>query len=455
MENNKNLIEVCILSAGMGTRMKSKLPKALHKIANKPILAHLLETASELQPDQLHVVIGKGAELIKESFSSWSVNWVNQEEQLGTGHAVMQAMNEFNTESRVLLLVGDAPLLTLNSMQKLLEEDCDLGVLTVDQENPFNYGRIIRDGEQLKAIVEEQDATVSQQAIKEVNSGVMVAKARNLVSWLSKLNTDNTQGEYLLTDIVEIANSQNAKVRAVKITDSGEVLGVNNLAQLAVLERYYQKRQAAILMEAGVHIIDPMRFDLRGELKVGRSCRIDINCIFEGKVELGNDVLIGANCVIKDSVIGDGSEIKPNTLLDGAILGAECSVGPFARLRPGTELSDQVAIGNFVEIKKAKLGKGSKSGHLTYLGDAIIGSGVNIGAGTITCNYDGVNKHQTIIGDDVFVGSHTAFVAPVTIGKGSTTAAGSTITKNIEDDALAIARGKQRNLSGWKRPSKK
>ncbi|MBL4681887.1 MAG: bifunctional UDP-N-acetylglucosamine diphosphorylase/glucosamine-1-phosphate N-acetyltransferase GlmU [Pseudomonadales bacterium] len=452
---NKNLIEVCILSAGMGTRMKSDLPKALHKIANKPMLAHLLETASLLQPGQIHVVIGQGADLIKQTFSNWPVNWISQKEQLGTGHAVMQAMNEFKPESRVLLLVGDAPLLTLDSMQKLLSAECDLGVLTVDQENPFNYGRINRSGNQLKSIVEEKDATVLQLEIKEVNSGVMVAKAKSLVSWLSKLDTNNSQSEYLLTDIVEIANRESARVRAIKIEDSGEVLGVNNLTQLAGLERYYQKRQAEILMDLGVHIIDPARFDLRGELSAGSACRIDINCIFEGKVELGNDVLIGANCIIKDSVIGEGSVILPNTLIDGAVVAADCRVGPFARLRPGTELSDQVAIGNFVETKKAKLGKGSKSGHLSYLGDTTIGSDVNIGAGTITCNYDGVNKHQTHIGDDVFVGSHTAFVAPVTVGNGSTTAAGSTITKNIENDSLGIARGKQRNLFGWKRPRKK
>lgn len=445
-------VDICILAAGMGTRMKSKRPKALHTIAGKPMLAHLLDTARALNPNRIHVVIGQGGDQIRDQFRDQGINWVEQKEQLGTGHAAMQAMHDFDHESRVLLLVGDAPLLRLSSMQTLLAADCDLGVLTVDQEQPFNYGRIIKQGPQLIQIVEEKDASEKQRAIKEINSGVMVAATEKLISWLSKLDTDNAQGEYLLTDIVEIANREKASVRAVKIDDAGEVLGVNTLGQLANIEKYYRNRITESLMADGLHLIDPSRFDLRGELDVGTDCSFDINCIIEGKVSLGDNVKIGANCIIKDTSIGSGTEIKPNTMLDGASIASNCHVGPFARIRPGTELSDEVAIGNFVEIKKTKLGKGSKSGHLTYLGDAIIGSRVNIGAGTITCNYDGENKHQTDIGDDVFVGSNTAFVAPVSIGNGSTTGAGSTITKDIEEKSLGIARGKQRNIPGWNGP---
>ncbi|MFT7688360.1 MAG: bifunctional UDP-N-acetylglucosamine pyrophosphorylase/glucosamine-1-phosphate N-acetyltransferase [Candidatus Azotimanducaceae bacterium] len=449
---NISKVDICILAAGMGTRMKSKRPKALHTIAGKAMLAHLLHTSKALEPNRIHVVIGQGGDQIKDQFFDQGINWIEQKEQLGTGHAAMQGMHDFDDESRVLLLVGDAPLLRLSSMEKLLSEDCDLGVLTVDQDQPYNYGRIIKEGEQLKQIVEEKDASEEQLKIKEINSGVMVAKARQLKSWLSKLNTDNAQGEYLLTDIVEIANTESAVVRAVKIRDPGEVLGVNTLVQLATIEKYYQKRLSENLMEDGLHLIDPSRFNLRGELEVGSDCSFDINCIVEGKVVLGDNVKIGANCIIKDSTIGAGTEIKPNTMLDGASIASDCRVGPFARIRPGTKLSDEVAIGNFVEVKKSILGKGSKSSHLTYLGDAVIGKGVNIGAGTITCNYDGVNKHLTQIGDDVFVGSNTAFVAPVTIGRGATTGAGSTITKDIEEKSLGIARGKQRNIPGWNGP---
>ncbi len=448
---NKN-IQICILSAGMGSRMKSNKPKALHQIAGKPMLSHLIDTATLLKPTKIHIVIGNGAEQIQAAFKASDINWVMQSEQLGTGHAVIQAVPDFDKDARVIILVGDAPLVPITTLQALIETECDLGVLTVDHPNPFNYGRIIKQGEQLVRIVEERDTTDTEKLIREINTGIMVAKASMLTAWLSELTTDNDQGEYLLTDIVEIANKQGCTVRAIKTDDPGEVQGVNNFAQLADLEAYYQRRAAMALISEGVHIVDPNRFNLRGQLETGKDVSIDINCIFEGEVTLGNNVKIGANCIVKDSTIGDGCELKPNTMIDGAVLESNCAVGPYARIRPGTHLQDGVAIGNFVETKKAALGKGTKASHLTYLGDTTIGAGVNIGAGTITCNYDGVNKHHTHIEDDVFIGSNSALVAPVTIGKGSTVAAGSTITKLVEEHSLGIARGRQKNLADWKGP---
>lgn len=445
-------IEVCILAAGMGSRMKSKRPKVLHPIAGKPMLSHLLDTTASFNPSQAIVVIGNGAELVKSTYEDQKVTWALQAEQLGTGHAVQQAVPHISDDARILMLVGDAPLLRLETMHRLLDVECDLGVLTVNQPNPYNYGRIIRDGKQLVAIVEEKDATDEQRKISEINSGIMVADGKQLKNWLSQLDNNNVQQEYLLTDIIKIANREGASVRAVVTDDHGEVQGVNNLAQLADLEAYYQKREANNLMLSGVHLVDPARFNLRGELKAGQDVSIDINCIIEGKVTIEDDVVIGANCIIKDTHISKGSVIKPNTMLDGATLGEECAIGPYARIRPGSEFAAKVAIGNFVETKKSTLGEGTKSSHLTYLGDAKIGAGVNIGAGTITCNYDGVNKFVTEIADKVFVGSNTSLVAPVKVGEGSTIAAGSTITKEVAEKSLGIARGKQRNINGWTGP---
>ena len=364
----------------------------------------------------------------------------------------MQALPDFNPSSRVLILLGDAPLLKLQTMKTMLAATCDLGVLTVDRSDPFNYGRIIRDGEQLVSIIEERDADEAQKKIREINTGVMVTRVSSLKGWLGQIDTLNDSREYLLTDIVEIANFEGAVVRAIKTADTGEVQGVNNFAQLAALERYYQRRITSDLMSQGLHLVDPGRISVRGKLTVGKDVSVDVNCIFEGDVTLGNNTVIGANCIIRDTTIGDDTVIQPNTMLDGAQIANGCRVGPFARIRPGTQMADQVVVGNFVEVKKTRLGEGTKSSHLTYLGDAIIGSGVNVGAGTITCNYDGVNKHVTEIGDDVFIGSNTALVAPVTIGAGSTIAAGSTITKRVDDKSLAIARGRQKNLPDWKGP---
>jgi bifunctional UDP-N-acetylglucosamine pyrophosphorylase/glucosamine-1-phosphate N-acetyltransferase len=448
----QNRLEICILAAGKGTRMKSGKPKVLHPIGGKPMLAHLLDTTARLNPDQVHVVIGSGADLVKSAFCASSVNWVLQTEQKGTGHAVKQALPEMKPTSRVLILPGDGPLITLQTIMKLLDTKCDLGVLTVDQPDPFNYGRIIRDGDRLVQIVEERDADEEQRKICEINTSVMVVDVSCLQDWLTQLSTSNSQGEYLLTDIVEIANKVNATVKAIKTDDANEVQGVNTFEQLAELERYYQKSVAVSLMEDGVHLVDPQRINVRGHLLTGRDVSIDINCIFEGDVRLGDNVKIGANCVIANTIIGNNSWIKPNTMIDGAEISEDCSVGPFARIRPGTKLAGEVAVGNFVEIKKSTLGRGTKSGHLAYLGDAIIGSEVNIGAGTITCNYDGVNKHVTEIGDQVFVGSNSSLVAPVTLGEGSTIAAGSTITKRVTEKSLGIGRGRQQNLEGWKGP---
>ena len=448
-------IDVCILAAGIGSRMKSSKPKVLHQIAGKPMLGHLLDTVACLHPHRTSIVIGAGAEQIKAAYPDAAVAWVTQSQPLGTGHAMQQAILGCADDARVLMLAGDVPLLKLATLRRLLTAPCDLGVLTTQQPNPFNYGRIIRAGDRLIKIVEEKDAKGSQKAITEINSGIMVADGKQLRRWLSKLDNNNNQQEYLLTDIVEIANKLGANVQGILTDDFNALRGVNNLVQLAELETCYQRRCAHELMQSGVHILDPGRFNLRGVLTAGQDVSIDINCIFSGAVVLGNQVSIGANCIIKDSTIGSGSVIKPNTMLDGAQVAEQCVIGPFARIRPGTELADKVSIGNFVETKQAKIGEGSKSGHLTYLGDAVIGCGVNIGAGTISCNYDGVSKFVTEISDNVFVGSNTALVAPVRLGEGATIAAGSVITKNVHSRSLGIARGRQKNIARWKGPKDK
>lgn len=448
-------IEVCILAAGKGTRMKSSKPKVLHPIAGRPMLRHLVSTVQSLGINNVHVVVGSGADEVKQSFQNDDIDFVLQLEQKGTGHAVMQALPHLDESKRVLILLGDAPLLKAETIEKMLKCECDLGVLTVIQANPFNYGRIIRQHDQIIEIVEEKDAGDEQRQISEVNTGVMIADVKKLSRWLDRITPENSQGELLLTDIVKMANSDGDVVKGIVAADPIEVQGVNDFEQLSQLERYYQTSIAKQLMQGGVHLMDPNRIDVRGDLKVGADSTIDINCIFEGNVSLGSNVRVGANCKIIDSTIADNVEIKPNSIIEGASLAAGCSVGPFVRLRPGAQLGQDVAIGNFVEVKKTTLGKGSKASHLSYLGDAIIGAGVNIGAGTITCNYDGVNKHITEIQDDVFVGSNTALVAPVVVGQGSTIAAGSTITKQINADSLAIGRGRQKNLSNWKGPRSK
>lgn len=448
-------IEVCILAAGKGTRMKSSKPKVLHPIAGRPMLRHLVSTVQSLNINNVHVVVGSGADEVKQSFQNDDIDFVLQLEQKGTGHAVMQALPHLDESKRVLILLGDAPLLKAETIEQMLKCECDLGVLTVIQANPFNYGRIIRQHDQIIEIVEEKDAGDEQRQISEVNTGVMIADVKKLSRWLDRITPENSQGELLLTDIVKMANSDGDVVKGIVAADPIEVQGVNDFEQLSQLERYYQTSIAKQLMQGGVHLMDPNRINVRGDLKVGADSTIDINCIFEGNVSLGSNVRVGANCKIIDSTIADNVEIKPNSIIEGASLAAGCSVGPFVRLRPGAQLGQDVAIGNFVEVKKTTLGRGSKASHLSYLGDAIIGAGVNIGAGTITCNYDGVNKHITEIQDDVFVGSNTALVAPVVVGQGSTIAAGSTITKQIDADSLAIGRGRQKNLSNWKGPRSK
>lgn len=450
-------IEVCILAAGMGTRMHSSRPKALQKLSGRPLLGHIFDTIEMLGAVRVHVVVGQEADQIIDAFPDViNVNWVMQDERLGTGHAVMQAASHFSIDSRVLILLSDAPLISVETLKAMLQLDCDLGVLSVDMDNPFNYGRILRDaGANVTAIVEERDATDQQKKIQEINTGSMVADAALLRNWLSKLDCNNDQSEYLLTDIVAIAAADNCAVSTLKTEEAMEVAGINTFEQLSSLEKEFQLKNAQDLMKKGVHIIDPSRFDLRGEVIVGRDVVIDINVILEGKVELADGVVVGPNCIIKDSKIGANTTIKANSLIDETVIETDCNVGPFARLRPGTHLKKEVAVGNFVEVKKSTLGEGSKASHLAYLGDSTIGSSVNIGAGTITCNYDGVDKHETHIGNNVFVGSNSSLVAPVTIGEGSTIGAGSTITRDVEKGVLAIGRGKQKIITPWQRPSKK
>jgi len=448
-------LDVCILAAGVGSRMRSNTPKVLQTLAGRPLLAHLLETVAELEPGAIHVVIGKGAEDVKAAFADRTdVNWVFQAERLGTGHAMQQVAPHLSGD-RTLILLGDAPLIRLETLTALSDVKTDLSVLTVDMPDPFNYGRIVRQGEQVVRIVEEKDADDTEKQIREINTGVMSAGTRHLKNWLGRLDNNNAQQEYLLTDIVEHGNADGAKVSAVKVDDPMEVTGINTFGQLAALERALQMNKAEEFMASGVQVMDPSRLDIRGTLSAGQGVKIDVNVLFEGDVTLADNVSIGPNCVITDSSIGEGSVIKANSVLEQATVGDHCSVGPFARLRPGAFLTSEVSVGNFVEVKKTTMGRGSKASHLTYLGDSTIGEEVNIGAGTITCNYDGVNKFQTNIGDGAFIGSNSSLVAPVSIGKGSTVGAGSTITKDVDADVLAVGRGKQISVKNWQRPTKK
>ncbi len=451
-------LDVIILAAGKGKRMHSDIPKVLHKVGGRSLLAHVVDTALSLKARAVHVVVGHEAEQIRTAFEDAPVTWALQAEQLGTGHAVAQAMPNVRDDGLVLVLYGDVPLIKADTLRQLLARSGDgaLAVLTLNSSHPYGLGRILRDAEgKAIAIVEEKDATAEQKAIRETNSGILAVRSATLRQWLGRLKNDNAQGEYYLTDIVGLAVAEGIAVETLRIDDELEVLGVNNKVQLAQLERDYQRRMADRLLEAGVTLADPSRFDLRGELTCGRDVEIDINCIFEGKVVIGNRVRIGPNVCIKNAVIGDHAVIHANSHIDGAHVAAQCAVGPFARLRPGTVLNTGSKIGNFVETKKAILGEGSKVNHLSYVGDATLGRDVNIGAGTITCNYDGVNKFETLIEDNVFVGSNTALVAPVKIGENATIGAGSTITGDVPGEHLAIARGRQRNIEGWKKPTRK
>ncbi|WP_347253764.1 bifunctional UDP-N-acetylglucosamine diphosphorylase/glucosamine-1-phosphate N-acetyltransferase GlmU [Leminorella grimontii] len=450
-------LSVVILAAGKGTRMYSDLPKVLHLLAGKPMVQHVIDTASKLGAKQVHLVYGHGGDVMKETLAGQPVNWVLQAEQLGTGHAMQQAAPYFADDENILMLYGDGPLISEQTLRRLVDAKPEggIGLLTVKLDDPTGYGRIVREGDKVVSIVEHKDASGEQRKINEINTGILVANGADMKRWLSQLDNNNAQGEFYITDIIGLAHREGRRIEAVHPARVSETEGVNNRLQLARLERIYQAEQAERLLLEGVMLIDPARFDLRGELVHGRDVVIDTNVIIEGRVVLGDRVRIESGCVLKNCVIGDDSVISPYSVIEDAVLGLSCTVGPFARLRPGAELEDEAHVGNFVEMKKARLGKGSKAGHLSYLGDADIGDRVNIGAGTITCNYDGANKFKTVIGDDVFVGSDTQLVAPVSVAKGATIGAGTTVTKDVGENELVISRVAQRHITGWQRPVKK
>ncbi len=451
-------LSVVILAAGQGTRMRSRLPKVLHTLAGRPLLAHVVETAASLQAVAIHVVYGHGGEQVQTALGAQPLQWVEQAEQLGTGHAVAQAAPAIPPDHNVLVLYGDVPLTEAETLRRLIAAGgADaVGLLTAHLADPTGYGRILRgaDGNVL-GIVEQKDATPQQLAIREVNTGMMSIPAAHMQRWLARLGNDNAQGEYYLTDVIAMAVADGVAVHTVHAQDEREILGVNDRVQLAWLEREYQRRRAETLMREGVTLRDPARFDLRGTLQAGRDVVIDIDVIIEGHVVIGENVEIGAHCLLKDVTIGDGSVIHPHCVLEESTIGAGCQVGPFARLRPATVLADKAKAGNFVEIKKSVVGEGSKINHLSYVGDATLGRDVNVGAGCITCNYDGVNKHKTVIGDRAFIGSDTQLVAPVEIGEDAVIGAGSTITRPAPAGELTVSRAKQVTVSGWKRPQKK
>ena len=451
-------IEVVILAAGQGSRMQSKLPKVLHCLAGKPMLSHVINSARQIAADAIHVVIGHGADQVKATVTDKDIQWALQAEQLGTGHAVAQALDNIAEDAVVLVAYGDVPLVSTVTLEGLIASttESSLSLLTVKLDNPTGYGRIVRDSSQsITAIVEQKDASNEQLAINEVNTGILAVTATKLREWLPKLSSENAQGEYYLTDIIAMAVADGMRVVAQHPQSPWEVQGVNNRLQLSELERYYQQQQAQRLMTEGATLADPARIDVRGDVNIGKDVFIDINCVLIGEVSIADDVTIGPNCVIENSTIAAGTVIKANSVLENSQVGELCDIGPYARLRPGTVLANKAKIGNFVETKKALIGEGSKVNHLSYVGDSEVGSGVNIGAGTITCNYDGANKHLTEIGDNAFIGSNTALVAPVKVGKGATVAAGTTVTSAVEDGQLTVARAKQRNINNWQRPVKK
>ncbi len=449
-------MNIVILAAGMGKRMQSALPKVLHSLAGKPLLAHVIATARALSPTTLCIIYGHGGEAVPESLGAPDIVFAKQEPQLGTGHAVMQAVPQLRDEVPTLILYGDVPLTARNSLQQLLDSagGNKLAVLTVELENPTGDGRIVRRQGNVVGIVEQKDATEAERAIREVNTGIMVAPTAQLKKWLATLSNDNAQREYYLTDIVARAVADGVPVVSAQPAAVWETLGVNSKVQLAELERIHQRNIADALLEQGVTLADPARIDVRGTLTCGRDVQIDINCVFEGEVVLEEGVTIGAHCVIRNARIARGAEIKPFCHIDGAVIGAESVIGPYARLRPGTELAEDVHVGNFVEVKNSQVAAHSKANHLAYLGDATIGSRVNIGAGTITCNYDGANKFRTVIEDDAFIGSDTQLVAPVRVGKGANLGAGTTLTKDAPEGKLTISRAKQMTIENWKRPVK-
>lgn len=445
-------LEVIILAAGQGTRMRSNLPKVLHPLAGKPLVQHVVETAQDLAASKIHLVIGHGADQVRSQLAATGVNFVEQQEQLGTGHAVAQVLPHLQATSQVLILYGDVPLIKATTLQQLLEVagTSSVGLLTAQLDNPTGYGRVVRTAQgQVVAIVEQKDANSEQLAITEINTGILAVTAQQLQDWLPKLSNSNAQNEYYLTDIISLAVHQGVSIATLQPQGWAEIEGVNNRQQLATLEREYQAEQAAALMLAGVSLADPARIDIRGHLSVGQDISIDVGCVFEGQVELADGVEIGPYCVIKNARLGPGVKLAAYTHLEDTSLAGSNQVGPFARLRPGTKLEVGAKIGNFVETKQTLLGAGAKINHLSYVGDAEIGAEANIGAGTITCNYDGVNKHKTLIGSQAFIGSNTSLVAPVSIGAKATIGAGSTITRDVEENALAVTRAKQLQKSNW------
>ena len=450
-------LQVIILAAGKGTRMYSDLPKVLHKLAGKSLVEHVIDSAEALNAESISLIYGHGAEQVKDSLKERELIWCEQKEQLGTGHAVQQAIEAVNDSANVLILYGDVPLLSTETLHKLIEakQDSSIALLTANLENPQGYGRIVRNNDlKIEKIVEEKDASETIRQITEINSGVMVVNGDKLKQWLTKIGNNNAQGEYYLTDLIELAVLEGEVVHSHIVADNKEIEGINNKVQLAELEREYQKRQAYLLMTKGVTIRDPNRFDCRGTIETGQDVIIDINVIIEGHCKIGSNVSIGANTILKDITIGDNVEILENCILEKSKIDNGCLIGPFARLRPETQLDENAKVGNFVEIKKSHIARGSKVNHLSYIGDTEMGENVNIGAGTITCNYDGAYKHLTKIGDNAFIGSNTALVAPIEIGSGATIGAGSTLSRNAEADKLTFTRAGQKTLDGWKRPSK-
>jgi bifunctional UDP-N-acetylglucosamine pyrophosphorylase/glucosamine-1-phosphate N-acetyltransferase len=451
-------MNIVILAAGMGKRMQSALPKVLHPLAGKPLLSHVIDTARALSPSSICVIYGHGGDMVPQMLQSDNLAFARQEPQLGTGHAVMQALPQLRDDVPTLILYGDVPLTRVGSLQRLLDTagGDKLSILTVDMDDPTGYGRIVREGEgdRIVRIVEQKDATPAERAITEVNTGIMVAPTARLRTWLASLSNDNAQGEYYLTDIVARAVADDVAVVSAQPDALWETLGVNSKVQLAELERIHQRNLAYQLLEQGVTLADPARIDIRGSLVCGRDVTIDVGCVFEGNVTLADGVTVGANCVLRNARIAEGAAIKPFCHIEDAVVGAKSMIGPYARLRPGTELAEDVHIGNFVEVKNSQIAAHSKANHLAYVGDSTVGSRVNIGAGTITCNYDGVNKFRTVIEDDVFIGSDTQLVAPVTVGRGATLGAGTTLTGNAPAGKLTVSRARQTTIDGWKRPTK-
>ncbi len=447
-----------ILAAGEGTRMRSRIPKVLHQLAGKPLLGHVIDTARSINPHEITIVYGHGGDLVPGTLGAEDLTWVEQAERLGTGHAVMQAMHCLQKVDQVLILYGDVPLISSSTLTGLLSclKHSDLALLTVDLPDPTGYGRIVRDGmDRIIRIVEQKDASAREREITEINTGILAVKRDRLERWLSRLDNNNAQKEYYLTDIIALAVEDGINIQAVHPDSEEEVMGVNDRRQLAYLERHYQQQQADILMCNGVTLADPSRLDIRGSLVAGRDVYLDCNVIIEGRVELADGVRIGPNVLLKDCSIGEATEVFANSVLEAAQIGSACRIGPFARIRPESQLADHVHIGNFVEIKKSRVAHGSKINHLSYVGDSEVGEQVNIGAGTITCNYDGANKHKTVIGDRAFIGSDTQLIAPVSVGAGATIGAGSTISRDAPAEQLTLSRAKQISIEDWQRPVKK